>query len=231
MLELNANADGVWHNANLLPAADPEHAITDGTLVVEDGRIAWLGARPELPPAYAALPRHDAAGRWITPGLVDCHTHLVFAGQRSDEFALRLEGASYEDIARRGGGILSTVRATRAASEEGLYSASAPRLAGLLAEGVTAIEIKSGYGLDLAADAAGDGGHVLEVAGLAAAGGVEVDDVDPARSGRLERAGDGDRVVGVHGLGGVVALHQAHGLPAPQVDRRIELNHRRRRSS
>ena len=146
------NAEGVWHNANLLPSGDPDRAILDGAIVVHVGHLAWIGARQELPETYAGLPRHDAGGRWITPGLVDCHTHLVFAGQRADEFALRLEGASYEDIARRGGGILSTVRATRAASEEQLYAVSAPRLEALLAEGVTAVEIKSGYGLDLAGE-------------------------------------------------------------------------------
>ena len=146
------NAEGVWHNANLLPSGDPDRAILDGAIVVHAGHLVWIGARQELPETYAGLPRHDAGGRWITSGLVDCHTHLVFAGQRADEFALRLEGASYEDIARRGGGILSTVRATRAASEEQLYAVSAPRLEVLLAEGVTAVEIKSGYGLDLASE-------------------------------------------------------------------------------
>jgi len=146
------DAEGLWHNARLLPSADPDRAITDGAMVVHETRIAWIGARAALPEHYAGLPRHDAAGRWITPGLVDCHTHLVFAGQRADEFALRLQGASYEDIARRGGGIASTVRATRAASEEQLYEASAARLEALLAEGVTAVEIKSGYGLDLATE-------------------------------------------------------------------------------
>jgi len=147
------SAEGLWHNARLLPSGDPDRAISDGAIVVRDGRIAWIGARDALPQSLAAsLPHHDVRGRWITPGLVDCHTHLVFAGNRADEFAMRLEGASYEDIARRGGGILSTVRATRSASEEQLYEASAPRLEALLAEGVTAVEIKSGYGLDLATE-------------------------------------------------------------------------------
>ena len=147
--DVSRRAEGLWH-ANLLPSGDPDRAILDGAMVVREGRIAWIGAKDTLPESYAAgLPRHDLGGRWITPGLVDCHTHLIFAGQRADEFALRLQGASYEDIARRGGGILSTVRATRLASEEHLYEVSASRLQTLLAEGVTAVEIKSGYGLDL----------------------------------------------------------------------------------
>ena len=149
---MNADGEGLWHNAKLLPTGDPDRAITDGAIVVREDRIAWIGARDALPESYAGLPRHDAGGRWITPGLVDCHTHLVFAGQRADEFALRLQGASYEDSARRGGGIVSTVRATRMANEEQLYEASARRLETLLAEGVTAVEIKSGYGLDLATE-------------------------------------------------------------------------------
>ena len=146
---MNAGAEGLWHNARLLPTGDPERAIPDAAIAVRGARIAWVGTLDALPEAHARLPRHDAGGRWITPGLVDCHTHLVFAGQRADEFALRLQGATYEDIARRGGGILSTVRSTRQANEEELFEASAPRLEALLAEGVTAVEIKSGYGLDL----------------------------------------------------------------------------------
>src|SRR5215813_12085668 len=149
---MNADAEGLWHNARLLPDGHPGHAITDGALVVREGRIAWIGPRRALPECHADLPHHDAGGRWISPGLVDCHTHLVFAGQRADEFALRLQGATYEDIARRGGGIVSTGRATRAASEDELYEASSRRLQALLAEGVTAVEIKSGYGLDLATE-------------------------------------------------------------------------------
>jgi len=149
---MNADAEGLWHNARLLPTGDLDRALVDGAMVVREGRIAWIGQLSALPASYADLPRHDAGGHWITPGLVDCHTHLVFAGQRADEFALRLQGASYEDIARRGGGIVSTVRATRAASEDELYEASSRRLQALLAEGVTAVEIKSGYGLDLATE-------------------------------------------------------------------------------
>ncbi|WP_434033429.1 imidazolonepropionase [Cupriavidus sp. a3] len=147
-----ASADGVWHNCHLLPDADPARAIRDAALVVEQGRIAWLGAAAELPQSYRDLPRHDANGAWITPGLVDCHTHLVYGGQRADEFAMRLAGAGYEEIARAGGGIVSTVRATRDADEDTLFAQAAARLQPLLAEGVTAIEIKSGYGLSLEAE-------------------------------------------------------------------------------
>lgn len=146
------SADGVWQHCHLLPDANPERAIRDGAIVVEQGRIAWLGVRAELPDHYRHLPAHDANGAWITPGLVDCHTHLVYGGQRADEFAMRLAGASYEDIARAGGGIVSTVRATREADEATLFDQAATRLASLLAEGVTAIEIKSGYGLSLEAE-------------------------------------------------------------------------------
>jgi imidazolonepropionase len=146
------SADGVWHRCHLLPVADPDRAVRDGALVVEQGRIAWLGPEADLPADYRGLPRHDAGGAWITPGLVDCHTHLVYGGQRADEFAMRLAGASYEEIARAGGGILSSVRATRAADEDTLFAQASARLAPLLAEGVTAIEIKSGYGLELEAE-------------------------------------------------------------------------------
>ncbi|MBO4121501.1 imidazolonepropionase [Cupriavidus gilardii] len=146
------SADGVWHRCHLLPDADPANAIRDAALVVARGRIAWLGPQADLPEAYRGLPHHDADGTWITPGLIDCHTHLVYGGQRADEFAMRLAGASYEEIARAGGGIVSTVRATRAADEDALFAQAATRLAPLLAEGVTAIEIKSGYGLDLATE-------------------------------------------------------------------------------
>lgn len=146
------SADGVWHHCHLLPDADPERAVRDGALVIEQGRIAWLGALADLPDRYRHLDRHDAGGAWITPGLIDCHTHLVYGGQRADEFAMRLAGASYEDIARAGGGIVSTVRATREADEATLFAQAAVRLEALLAEGVTTIEIKSGYGLSLDAE-------------------------------------------------------------------------------
>ncbi|MFC5476309.1 imidazolonepropionase [Paraherbaspirillum soli] len=142
---------GIWHNARIAPAGDPDHVIEDGAIAVRDGVIAWIGSVESMPAEFAesALPRHDVGGQWITPGLIDCHTHLVYGGTRADEFALRLAGASYTEIAQRGGGIVSTVRATRLADEESLFRQAARRLEALLAEGVTAIEIKSGYGLDL----------------------------------------------------------------------------------
>jgi imidazolonepropionase len=125
--------------------------IDDAALVVEGGKIAWIGPRAELPATLASRCERttDAGGALVTPGLIDCHTHLVYGGDRAHEFELRLNGASYEDIARAGGGIASTVQATRAASEAALVEQSLPRLHGLLEEGVTTLEIKSGYGLAL----------------------------------------------------------------------------------
>ena len=122
-------------------------AIEDGALLVGEGRILWAGARADLP-AHEASETDRLDGRWVTPGLVDCHTHLVFGGDRSGEFEQRLGGATYEEIARAGGGIVSSVAATRAASEDALYASAVARLAGLKATGVTTVEIKSGYGLD-----------------------------------------------------------------------------------
>jgi imidazolonepropionase len=127
--------------------------IEDGAIAIRDGRIAWVGPRDEL----TKLQWHSnnvtqADGLWITPGLIECHTHLVYAGDRSHEFAMRLAGATYEDIARAGGGILSTVKATRAASEDALLEASILRARRFALEGVTTLEIKSGYGLDLATE-------------------------------------------------------------------------------
>lgn len=127
----------------------PYGAIRDAAIGIREGMIAWVGPRNAVP-ARGALRTLTGGGDWITPGFVDCHTHLVHAGNRADEFERRLLGASYADIAREGGGIMSTVRATRAASEDELAAESAPRLAGLAAEGVTTVEIKSGYGLDTA---------------------------------------------------------------------------------
>lgn len=126
--------------------------ILDGAIAVKDGRIAWLGPRAALPDGQAATV-HDGGGCWLTPGLIDCHTHIVHAGNRSGEFEARLNGASYEEISRAGGGIMSTVRATRAASADELLAQSLPRVLALLAEGVTTLEIKSGYGLDLETEA------------------------------------------------------------------------------
>ena len=123
-------------------------AIDDAAIAVADGRIAWIGAKAALP-AGEAKERIDLGGRWVTPGLVDCHTHLVYGGDRAGEFEQRLNGASYEEIAKAGGGIASTVKATRAASEADLTASALARLQPLLTEGVTTIEIKSGYGLDL----------------------------------------------------------------------------------
>lgn len=142
--------DVLYANARVATLADGYGIIEDGAVAVRAGRIAWVGPRAEAPPA---LSTHDCSGLWLTPGLVDCHTHVVYAGNRSDEWEARLNGATYEDIARAGGGIMSTVRATRAASEDHLLQASLPRIRALLAEGVTTLEIKSGYGLDLETEA------------------------------------------------------------------------------
>ena len=146
-------ADLLISGARLATMAGPAGLglIEDGVLAVADGRIAWAGPRAGAP-AIDAADHLACAGRWVTPGLVDCHTHLVFAGNRADEFARRLAGESYADIARSGGGIAATVRATRAADEATLTAASLRRLDALMAEGVTTVEIKSGYGLDEATE-------------------------------------------------------------------------------
>jgi imidazolonepropionase len=132
-------------------AAQPYGLVSDAALVIENEKIRWLGPRGDLPRDLQVLcsSEHDCEGALITPGLIDCHTHLVYGGDRAAEFEQRLQGASYEDIARRGGGIASTVRATREASSADLAQRSATRLRALMAEGVTTIEIKSGYGLAL----------------------------------------------------------------------------------
>ncbi len=150
--------DALWINANLATmtaGGEPYGAVSDGALAVEGGRIAWVGPRAALPdaPERCAGRLHDAGGRWITPGLIDCHTHLVFGGDRAGEFELRLGGAGYEEVARAGGGILSTVAATRAAGEEELMLRASRRLERLRVEGVTTLEVKSGYGLDTATEA------------------------------------------------------------------------------
>lgn len=121
-------------------------------IVTKDATIAWVGRAEDMPGDYQGTDRHDLDGRVVTPGLIDCHTHVVFGGDRAREFEMRLEGASYEDIARAGGGILSSVRDTRAASEDDLLGQALPRVDALLAEGVTTLEIKSGYGLEVEAE-------------------------------------------------------------------------------
>jgi imidazolonepropionase len=123
--------------------------IADGVLAACESRILFVGTAADAP-VFTAAVEHDCSGRWITPGLIDCHTHIVHAGSRAGEFAARLAGASYEDIARAGGGVVSTMRATRDATEADLVELALPRLDALLAEGVTTIEVKSGYGLTLA---------------------------------------------------------------------------------
>jgi imidazolonepropionase len=143
----------LWRNARLATCDAEQRSITDGALLTRGARIEWVGEEAQLPAIASGAEVHDLAGAWVTPGLIDCHTHLVFAGTRADEYAQRLRGRSYEEIARAGGGILSTVRAVRAASEAQLFEESAPRLAALASEGVTTIEIKSGYGLTLADEA------------------------------------------------------------------------------
>ena len=188
--------DSLWTNVNLATMAAggaPYGAIENGALAVKDERIAWVGAASELPHRDAGEVV-DGAGGWLTPGLIDCHTHLVFAGDRSGEFEQRLKGVSYEEIARAGGGIARTVAATRQASHAELEDTAARRLECLLAEGVTTVEIKSGYGLDRATEI-----KMLEVArGSAPATGGRPHHVPrrprPAqgvrgRSRRLPRAG------------------------------------------
>ncbi|MES2742657.1 MAG: imidazolonepropionase [Pseudomonadota bacterium] len=140
--------DTVYNNVHLATMEGDD--VEQGAIAVKDGRIAWLGRRADLP-AHGGT-EFDGQGCWLTPGLIDCHTHIVYAGNRSAEFEARLNGAAYEDIARAGGGIMSTVRATRAASAAELLRQSLPRVARLLAEGVTTLEIKSGYGLSLEAE-------------------------------------------------------------------------------
>ena len=138
----------IWRNLSLLTCDDHRRVFADGAVVTDDDTITWVGAAQDLPAGLAADRTIELAGRWLTPGLVDCHTHIVFGGQRAAEFARRTAGTSYADIAREGGGILNTVHATRAASVDELVRRSEPRLRALLQEGVTTVEIKSGYGLD-----------------------------------------------------------------------------------
>lgn len=144
--------DSLWLDAHLatLAGQTPYGIIEKGAIAVDQGRIVWLGPSSTLPTdaVESARSLHHLEYAWITPGLIDCHTHLVHAGNRAREFEMRLNGANYEEIARRGGGILSTVKAVRHATQAALYRQSSGRLKAMLAEGVTAVEIKSGYGLD-----------------------------------------------------------------------------------
>jgi imidazolonepropionase len=145
--------DRLWRNARLAtlnPALPGLGLVENGVIAVQDGRILYAGDEASLPfPIENAAEIIDCGGRWITPGLIDCHTHLVHAGDRANEFEMRLAGATYEEVARAGGGIVSSVRSLREASEDALVQQTLPRLDALMAEGVTTVEIKSGYGLDL----------------------------------------------------------------------------------
>jgi len=146
--ESDMRCDRLWSDARLATmTGDGLGLVEPGLIAATDGRIVYAGPAADAP-AFAADETIACDGRWITPGLIDCHTHLVHGGDRAHEFELRLQGASYEAIARAGGGIVSTMRATRAASEDDLFASALPRLDALIAEGVTTVEIKSGYGLE-----------------------------------------------------------------------------------
>lgn len=152
----NNQWDVLWRNVSLAAMTEGSHGygeIPHAALAIKDGKIAWLGSEKNLPTDATAAETHDGQGAWVTPGLVDCHTHIVYGGNRSNEFEARLNGVAYEEIARAGGGILSTVTATRAASFDELLAQSLPRVKRLLSEGVTTLEIKSGYGLSLESEA------------------------------------------------------------------------------
>ena len=137
------------HAATLTGTDAPYGMIRDAAIALQDGRIAWVGPRADLPSKFADFKERTLGGRIVTPGLIDCHTHIVHGGDRAVEFEMRLNGASYEEVARAGGGIVSTVKATRTASEEELLDGALRRVDVLIAEGVTTIEVKSGYGLDV----------------------------------------------------------------------------------
>jgi imidazolonepropionase len=147
--------DVIWMHGMLAPCESAGTVIADAAVAARDGKISWAGPAHDLPgkPSDLAREVYDVSGLCMTPGLIDCHTHLVFAGNRAREFERRLEGVTYEEIAREGGGIQSTVAATRAVSEDELFAQSLPRAAALLQSGVTTLEIKSGYGLDFATEA------------------------------------------------------------------------------
>lgn len=153
MSSLNTQWHVLWINVNLATMSDGANSygiIENAALAISHGKIVWLGTMAELP-SYdkESIDVVDGGGAWITPGLVDCHTHIVYGGNRANEFEMRLEGKSYEEIANAGGGIISTVKATRAASEESLFNSALKRLTALHQQGVTTLEVKSGYGLDV----------------------------------------------------------------------------------
>lgn len=137
-------------DAQLATMTDGYGMIANGAVAIEGDRIVWSGPMAQIPPTYAKLPRHSAEGRLVTPALIDCHSHIVFGGDRAAEFEMRLNGASYEEVARAGGGILSTVTATRAASEDALLQQALARADQIIAGGAATIEVKSGYGLTIA---------------------------------------------------------------------------------
>ncbi len=142
----------LWRNARLVTMAESSAGlgvVEHGAVAARDGRIVYAGPESEMPATLAQDERIDCEGRWITPGLIDCHTHLVHAGNRANEFEMRLAGATYEEVAKAGGGIVSSVKSLRAASQDELVAQSLPRLDALIAEGATTVEVKSGYGLDL----------------------------------------------------------------------------------
>lgn len=143
----------LWRNARLATMADGAAGlgiVEDGAIAARDGLIVYAGPEADMPAAFSQNAENvDCEGRWITPGLIDCHTHLIHAGNRANEFEMRLAGATYEEVTRAGGGIVSSVKALRAASQQELVAQSLPRLDALIAEGLTTIEVKSGYGLDL----------------------------------------------------------------------------------
>ena len=152
-MTLPQQVDSLWLDGHIATmAAETGYGIiTNGAIAVANGQIVWIGPQAQLPDQAhrRAIEVHRLKGGWVTPGLIDCHTHIVYAGDRANEFEMRLDGASYQEIAQAGGGILSTVRAVRAATEDELYAQSLPRIHTMMAGGVTTLEIKSGYGLDL----------------------------------------------------------------------------------
>lgn len=135
--------------ATMTTSSDGYGLIADAAIVIKDGLIDWIGSGADLPDRYQTLSKHDYKGRLVTPALIDCHTHIVHGGNRANEFEMRLNGASYEEVARAGGGIISSVKATRSASEGELLASVLPRIDALIAQGVGVVEVKSGYGLEL----------------------------------------------------------------------------------